>query len=89
MSTADYTKNEYCSRVKNGLQSVQVCSRKTCVDRVAVVEPRNNQSIDQRFSRIRRKASTYCLDLSEEEEPGTDSPTDLSGRGEILINMDS
>ena len=89
MSTADYTKNESCSRVKNGLQSVQLCPSKTCVDIVAVVEPRSNQSIDQRFSRIRRKASTYCLNLSEMEEPGTDSPTDLSGRREILINMDS
>ena len=89
MSTAYYTKNESCSRVKNGLQSVQLCQKKTCVDRVAVVEPRNSQSIDQRFSRIRRKALTYCLNLLEVEEPGTDSPTDLSGCGEILINMDS
>ena len=89
MSTADYIKNESCSRVQNGLQSVQLCPRKTCVDRVAVVEPRDNQSIDQRFSRVRRKASTYCLNLSEVEEPGTDRPTDLSDRGEILINMDS
>ena len=89
MSSADYTNNKSCSRVKNGLQSVQLCPWKTCVDRVAVVEPRNNQSIVQRCSRIRRKASTYCLNLSEVEEPGTDSPTDLSGRGEILINMDS
>ena len=89
MSTADYTKNECFSRVKNGLQSVQLCPRKTCVDRVAVIEPRNNQNIDRRYSRIRRKASTYCLNLSEMEEPGTDSSTDLSGRGEILISMNS